>query len=171
MGWFFGFKLVNQKLNLSHHRIGQRPAEEHLTDRTYPPSQPGQLPGQPGLRVDCLLPSTQETILEQGKSLRSPFQGLSITHVNLRYMLRRRHRRALEAIFRRPTQSVIRWDDIESLFLACGAYIEELDGSKLAVEINDTTAIFHRPHPRPDTDKGALEAVLRFLIRAGIAEE
>ncbi len=85
-------------------------------------------------------------------------------------MMRRRHRRTLEAIFRRPTQSGIRWDDIESLFLACGAYIEELEGSKLAVEINDITSIFHRPHPRRDTDRVAVESVRKFLTRAGITE-
>ena len=86
-------------------------------------------------------------------------------------MLRRRHRRTLEAIFRRPTQSGIRWADIESLFLACGAYIEELEGSKLAVEINNVRAIFHRPHPRPETNKKAVESVRKFLSRAGIMED
>ena len=86
-------------------------------------------------------------------------------------MLRRRHQRTLEAIFRRPTQSGIRWDDIESLFLACGAHIEERGGSMLAVELNEIRAIFHRPHPRPDTDKGAVRSIRVFLTKAGITEE
>ena len=38
--------------------------------------------------------------------------------------MRRRHRRTLEAIYRRPTQAGIRWAEIESLLLACGATIE-----------------------------------------------
>jgi hypothetical protein len=29
--------------------------------------------------------------------------------------------------------------------------------------------VFHRPHPQPVTDKGALKAVRRFLESAGIS--
>ena len=57
-----------------------------------------------------------------------------------------------------------------SLLLACGAYIEERAGSRLAVELNDTRAIFHRPHPRQDTDKGTIASMRRFLVEAGINE-
>jgi hypothetical protein len=30
------------------------------------------------------------------------------------------------------------------------------------------TAVFHRPHPRPETNKGAVDAVRQFLIHAGV---
>lgn len=82
--------------------------------------------------------------------------------------MRRRHRRTLAAIFKRPTQAGIRWADIESLLQACGADIEERAGSRVAVELNDVIAIFHRPHPRPQADKGAVASVRRFLVTAGI---
>ena len=85
--------------------------------------------------------------------------------------MRRRHRRTLAAIFRRPTQSGIPWADIESLLLACGAYIEERAGSRLAIELNDTRAIFHRPHPRREADRGTVASMRRFLIGAGITSE
>ena len=85
--------------------------------------------------------------------------------------MRRRHRRTLAAIFKRPTQAGIRWADIESLLQACGADIEERAGSRVAVELNDVVAIFHRPHPRPQADKGAVASVRRFLIAAGIDME
>ncbi|MCY4114530.1 MAG: type II toxin-antitoxin system HicA family toxin [Chloroflexi bacterium] len=85
--------------------------------------------------------------------------------------MRRRHRRTLAAIFKRPTQAGIRWADIESLLQACGADIEERAGSRVAVELNDVVAIFHRPHPRPQTDKGAVASVRRFLVAAGIDKE
>ena len=44
--------------------------------------------------------------------------------------MRKRLRRTLEALFRRPTQSNIKWDDIESLFAALGAYVEEREGQE-----------------------------------------
>ncbi|MCY3913744.1 MAG: type II toxin-antitoxin system HicA family toxin [Chloroflexi bacterium] len=82
--------------------------------------------------------------------------------------MRRRHRRTLAAIFKRPTQAGVRWADIESLLQACGADIEERAGSRVAVELNDVIAVFHRPHPRPQADKGAVASVRRFLVTAGI---
>ena len=36
-----------------------------------------------------------------------------------------------------PTQASINWSDIESLFVACGAAIEETAGSLVAVELNE----------------------------------
>jgi len=34
--------------------------------------------------------------------------------------------------------------------------------------LNDIVAVFHRPHPQKETDKGALKSVRRFLINAGV---
>jgi len=82
--------------------------------------------------------------------------------------VRRKHRRTLEAIFRRPTQASINWSDIESLFVACGAAIEERAGSRVAVELNDVIAVFHRPHPRKEADKGSVASARRFLTEAGV---
>ena len=82
--------------------------------------------------------------------------------------MRRKHRRTLEEIFRRPTASGIKWDDIISLFEACGAYIEERKGSRIAVEIRDRTAIIHRPHPRSTVDKGMVTDIRKFLEEAGV---
>ena len=74
----------------------------------------------------------------------------------------------LEEIFRRPTASGIRWDDIISLLEACGAYLEERKGSRVAVEIGETTAILHRPHPRSTIDKGMVADIRKFLEEAGV---
>ena len=62
----------------------------------------------------------------------------------------------------------IPWRDIEALFKGLGAFIEEAGGSRIAIELNKIVAVFHRPHPRKETDKGAVKAVRRFLIEAGI---
>ena len=82
--------------------------------------------------------------------------------------MRRKHRRTLAALFRRPTQSGIRWDDIESLLLACGAYIQEREGSRVYIELDNVVAHFHRPSPEKEVRKGAVNSMRRFLREAGI---
>ena len=83
--------------------------------------------------------------------------------------MRRKHRKTLNAIFRHPTQSGVRWDDIESLFMACSAHIEEREGFRVYVELNDVAGHFHRPHPGKEARKRAVESVRRFLDATGIA--
>nr|WP_237703881.1 type II toxin-antitoxin system HicA family toxin [Rhodospirillum rubrum] len=62
--------------------------------------------------------------------------------------------------------------DIERLFLALGGTVDDSrEGSRVAVSLNGIRAVFHRPHPRPCTEKGALRSVRRFLVAAGIVEE
>ncbi|MCY3692426.1 MAG: type II toxin-antitoxin system HicA family toxin [Chloroflexota bacterium] len=85
--------------------------------------------------------------------------------------MRRRHRATLEGIFRRPTSGNIRWDDVESLLLACGAHIEERAGSRVGVRLGDSFRVLHRPHPGNNVDKGAVVKVREFLTRAGITPE
>jgi hypothetical protein len=80
-----------------------------------------------------------------------------------------KHNRTLAAIFAKPVRSSIRWSDIEALLNALGAEISEAAGSRVLVELNGLVTVFHRPHPRPETDKGAVVAVRKFLIEAGIA--
>ena len=41
-------------------------------------------------------------------------------------------------------------------------------GSRVRVSLSDVRAVFHRPHPRKETDKGAVRSVRRFLIAAGV---
>jgi hypothetical protein len=82
--------------------------------------------------------------------------------------LSRKHRQALHAIFATPVQAGIVWTDIEALFRACGADISEGSGSRIRVALNGVRAVFHRPHPRKETDKGAVKSVRRFLTEAGI---
>ena len=57
---------------------------------------------------------------------------------------------------------------IESLIRALGGEIDERAGSRVAATLNGVTAVFHRPHPRPVTKKGAVEAVRQFLTNAGV---
>ena len=79
-----------------------------------------------------------------------------------------KHRKTLEAVFADPVRAGIKWADIEALFAACGGVLEEARGSRVCVEISGVVAHFHRPHPQPDTDKGAVKSVRRFLENAGV---
>jgi len=79
-----------------------------------------------------------------------------------------KHRRTLEAVFARPVPSDIRWADIESLLAALGAERSEGRDSRVRFLLNGVPAIFHRPHPRPETDKGAVGSVREFLKMAGV---
>lgn len=78
------------------------------------------------------------------------------------------HRVTLDAIFWRPTKANIRWTAIESLIRALGGEISQREGSRVAARLNGVIAVFHRPHPRPETKKGAVEAVRQFLTSAGV---
>ena len=80
----------------------------------------------------------------------------------------RKHRKTLEAIFEKPDRANIAWRDIESLFIALGAEVSEGSGSRVRVALKDVRAVFHRPHPRKETNKGAVKSVRRFLEAAGV---
>jgi hypothetical protein len=80
----------------------------------------------------------------------------------------KKHRRTLEAILERPERANIAWRDIEALFIALAAEISEGSGSRVRVALKDVRAVFHRPHPRKETNKGAVKSVRRFLEAAGV---
>jgi HicA toxin of bacterial toxin-antitoxin, len=78
------------------------------------------------------------------------------------------HQVTLNAVFSRPAKANIRWTAIESLIRALGGEISERAGSRVAARLNGVNAVFHRPHPRPETKKGAVEVVRRFFFSAGV---
>jgi hypothetical protein len=77
--------------------------------------------------------------------------------------MKRKHQRTLELIFARPISASVRWTDIEALFRELGAEISEHEESRVALYLFDQVRVFHRPHPSPDTDKGAVAAVRKWL--------
>ncbi|GGD15255.1 type II toxin-antitoxin system HicA family toxin [Aureimonas glaciei] len=82
--------------------------------------------------------------------------------------MRRKHRATIQAIFARPVAGTLRWQDIEALFLALGAEIDEAQGSRVRVFLFGEVRVFHRPHPSPDTDKGAVAAIRQWLEANGV---
>lgn len=71
-----------------------------------------------------------------------------------------KHRTTLEAVFAEPVRSSISWCDIEALLVAAGAEISEGRGSRVRVALNGVRAVFHRPHPQKETDKGEVDTAL-----------
>ena len=79
-----------------------------------------------------------------------------------------KHRRTLKAIFADPVRSNIAWRDIEAMLAAAGAEISEGSGSRGRIALNGVRAVFHRPHPQNDADKGAVKSMRRFLTQTGV---
>jgi hypothetical protein len=79
-----------------------------------------------------------------------------------------KHKQTLRAIFEDPVRSNIIWRDIETMLKAAGAEISEGRGSRVRIFLNDVRAVFHRPHPKKETDKGAVKSMRRFLTEAGV---
>ena len=79
-----------------------------------------------------------------------------------------KYEKTLERIFRRPVPADIKWRDIETMLISLGAEVEERAGSRVIVKFKDARQVFHRPHPDPNTKKGAVIAVRKFLEGAGI---
>ena len=79
-----------------------------------------------------------------------------------------RHRATLTRIFAEPTAADLRWADIEGLFAALGAEISEGSGSRVRIALNGVRAVFHRPHPSPDTKRSGVRAARDFLAAANV---
>ncbi len=82
--------------------------------------------------------------------------------------MQKKHQRTLENIYHKPILSNIVWSDIEALFKILGAELSEGNGSRIRVKLNGVRAVFHRPHPQKETDKGAVLSVKKFLKNGGI---
>ena len=82
--------------------------------------------------------------------------------------MKRRHQRIVELIFSRPASGNVQWRDVEGLFIELGAEIEERAGSRVSVFLFDEVRVFHRPHPSPNTDKGAVAAIRKWLEQHGV---
>jgi hypothetical protein len=74
----------------------------------------------------------------------------------------------IQAIFADPVRANIAWRDIETLFRTLGADVSEGNGSRVRIALGGVRAVFHRPHPQKETDKGAVKSVRRFLVEAGV---
>ena len=49
-----------------------------------------------------------------------------------------------------------------------GAEVSEREGSRVGVVLFGEVRVFHRPHPSPNTDKGAVATVRKWLELHGV---
>ncbi|MEI7868266.1 MAG: type II toxin-antitoxin system HicA family toxin [Candidatus Methylumidiphilus sp.] len=77
--------------------------------------------------------------------------------------MKRKHQKILELVFAHPVSGNIQWRDIESLLLELGAEISEREGSRVGVVLFGEARVFHRPHPSPNADKGAVVSIRKWL--------
>ena len=82
--------------------------------------------------------------------------------------MKRKSSKTLALIFARPVSGSIKWRDIESLLVDLGATVSEREGSRIGVKLFGEVRVFHRPHPSPDTDKGAVESIRKWLNENGV---
>ena len=82
--------------------------------------------------------------------------------------MRTKHKKTLILIFEDPVRPDIPWSNIESLLVTLGAEIVEGRGSRVRVFLNGIRAVFHRPHPGKEVDRGLVRSVRRFLVEAGV---
>ena len=82
--------------------------------------------------------------------------------------MNRKHQRTLDRIIEKPERSDILWRDIEALVVALGGEVSEGRGSRVRIYLNGVRAVFHRPHPKRVTDKGAVSSMRRFLKEAEV---
>lgn len=80
-----------------------------------------------------------------------------------------KHQRTLLAVGAKKAN--IAWSDIEGMLKHLGAEISEGRGSRVRIALNGVRAVFHRPHPEKETDRGAVASMRRFLSEAGIGFE
>ncbi|WP_369412317.1 type II toxin-antitoxin system HicA family toxin [Geotalea toluenoxydans] len=82
--------------------------------------------------------------------------------------MRRKHLKTLASIFTHPVPGNIQWPDIVALFKELGAEITEREGSRVGIRLFGDRRVFHRPHPTPNTDKGAVAAIRKWLEENGV---
>ncbi len=82
--------------------------------------------------------------------------------------MKRKSSKTLALIFARPVSGSIKWRDIKSLFVDLGAKVSEREGSRIGVKLFGEVRVFHRPHHSPDTDKGAVESIRKWLNENGV---
>jgi hypothetical protein len=91
-----------------------------------------------------------------------------VSNFDIMSFMTSRHQRTLEHLFERPERPDVAWRDVEALFAALGAEVSEGQGSRVRAVLNGVRAVFHRPHPKKEADKGMVKSVRRFLAEAGV---
>lgn len=82
--------------------------------------------------------------------------------------MKSRHRKTLQAIFRKPTSGTIVFSDIEALIISLGGEVLEREGSRVKITLKDEQWRCHRPHPGKEAKKYQVEEAREILERVGV---
>jgi hypothetical protein len=77
-------------------------------------------------------------------------------------------RKALLAVYGRPTSAAIVFSDIEALVRALGGTVAEREGSRVRIELLGEVWRCHRPHPGKEAKRYQVEEFRELLVRVGI---
>jgi len=84
-------------------------------------------------------------------------------------MMKRKHANTLSLIFHRPVSANVKHDDVMALLNELGALIEtNREGSRVGIVLFGEVRVFHKPHPSPNMDKGAVAALRDWLELHGV---
>ena len=79
-----------------------------------------------------------------------------------------KQRKALAAIFFKPTLASIVFADIESLVKALGGTVLEREGSRVSIQLMGEEWRCHRPHPGKEAKRYQVEQARDLLDRVGV---
>ncbi len=79
-----------------------------------------------------------------------------------------KHKRALAAIFAKPTSGAVVFRDLESLLVALGCELTEGAGSRVRFDKDGFAFLCHRPHPGREAKCYQIEQVREFLEKLEI---
>jgi hypothetical protein len=82
--------------------------------------------------------------------------------------MNKKQQKTLSRLKDKPTRPDITWDEVQPFFKAIGAQVREGEGSRVQVILNTRVLRLHKPHPRKDLKKYAVEAIRDFLINAEV---
>lgn len=83
--------------------------------------------------------------------------------------MKRKHAKTLELIFHRPVSANVKHADAMALLTELGAGIEtSREGSRVGVVLFGEVRVFHKPHPTPNMDKGAVASLRGWLEQHGV---
>ena len=102
------------------------------------------------------------------RELNSSFDIVSIFGTIITPPMKRKHQTTLKRIYARPVSGNINWIDIEALFIELGAELSEREGSRIGVRLFGERRVFYILHPSPNTDKGAIASIRKWLKENGV---
>jgi len=82
--------------------------------------------------------------------------------------LNNKNKQTLRAIYTDPIPADIKWGDIESLIKSVGGQVKQGNGSRVRLKIGEEKAVFHSPHPNPDTSKLTVKDIRDLFENAGV---